>query len=105
MSFGKNNASCSRKDIGKPSRKKPMYPVNDEPSPLSSINHGREVKLAVSPIRTSSTIPGQFQLIDKNGNDTLWEKTSYDSREWDYIREGLVKIYAILKRKGDLSFT
>jgi len=29
----------------------------------------------------------------------------YDMREWNYIREGLVKIYAILRTEGDLSFS
>src|SRR5690606_11799800 len=27
-----------------------------------------------------------------------------DKRDWDYLREGLVKIYAILKTEGDMSF-
>jgi hypothetical protein len=44
-------------------------------------------------------------ILDKKGNDTLWEKTTYDSRDWDYIRAGLVQIYAILKTEGDSSFT
>jgi hypothetical protein len=44
-------------------------------------------------------------IKDKNGKDTHWEKTSYDSKQWDYIRDGLVKIYAILKTEGDYSFT
>ena len=44
-------------------------------------------------------------IKDKNGNDTLWEKTIYDKREWDFICDGLVKIYAILKTEGDFSFT
>ncbi len=38
------------------------------------------------------------------GKDTLWEKTIYDKREWDYIRDGLIKIYAILKTEGDFSY-
>jgi hypothetical protein len=67
-------------------------------------NHGREVKLPVSYndlLRITYSIP----LKDKKGKDTLWETVVYDMREWDYIRDGLVKMYAILKTEGDLTFT
>jgi hypothetical protein len=87
----------------KPSRKKPMYAVS---RPLRSYlrHHGREVKLPVAYtdlLRYTFSVP----IKDKNGKDTLWEKTIYDKREWDFIREGLVNIYAILKTEGDFSFT
>jgi hypothetical protein len=87
----------------RPSRKKPMYPVTDRLRHYLRV-HGREVKLPVTYdnlLNYTWSVP----IKDKNGNDTLWEKTSYDSREWDYIREGLVKIYAVLKTEGDFSFT
>lgn len=86
----------------KPSRKKDIYPVNDELRAYLKA-HGREVKLPVSYkdlLRITYSIP----LIDKAGKDTLWEKVTYDMKEWEFIREGLVKIYAILKTEGDLSF-
>jgi hypothetical protein len=96
-------SNLNPKDSDKPSRKKPMYPVNER---LRSYlrSHGREVKLPVTYdnlLNYTWSVP----IKDKNGKDTLWEKTSYDSRDWDYIREGLVKIYAILKTEGDFSFT
>ena len=90
-------------DTDKPSRKKPMYPVNDRLRHYLKL-HGREVKLPVSYVNLLN-YTGSVAIRDKNGKDTLWEKTSYDSRDWDYIREGLVKIYAILKTEGDYSFT
>ena len=80
-----------------------MYPVNKYL--LHYLNlHGREVKLPVGYkdlLRFTYSVP----LKDKNGKDTLWEKTSYDKKEWDYIREGLIKIYAVLKTEGDMSFS
>ncbi len=87
----------------KPSRKKPMYPVNSELRHYLSL-HGREVKL---PVTYTNLLNYTFSvpIKDKNGKDTLWEKTVYDNREWEFIREGLVKIYAILKTEGDFSFT
>ena len=89
--------------VGNPSRKKPMFPVI---APLRSYLkvHGREVKFPVSYkdlLQYTYSVP----IKDKNGRDTLWEKTIYDKKEWDYICEGLVHIYALLKTEGDLSFT
>ena len=87
----------------RPSKKKPMFPVNPQ---LRSYlkHHGREVKLPVlykDLLHYTFSVP----IKDNNGKDTLWEKTIYDKREWDFIRDGLVKIYAILKTEGDFSFT
>ncbi|WEK35292.1 MAG: hypothetical protein P0Y53_22605 [Candidatus Pseudobacter hemicellulosilyticus] len=86
----------------KPSRKKPMFPVQE---PLRNYlkHHGREMKLPVSYndlLRITYSVP----LKDKHGRDTLWETVLYDMRDWEYIREGLVKMYATLKTEGDLSF-
>ena len=87
----------------KPSRKKPMYPVSRG---LRSYlrHHGREVNMPVS-YRDLMNFTFSTSIRDKNGKDTLWEKTIYDKREWDFIRDGLLKIYAILKTEGDFSFT
>jgi hypothetical protein len=86
----------------KPSRKKPMYPVSGELRRYLQ-SRGREVKL---PVTYDELLAFNFStsIKDKHGNDTYWEKTSYDSHQWEHIREGLIKIYAILKTEGDLSF-
>jgi hypothetical protein len=87
----------------KPSRKKPMFPVHDKLRGYLK-NHGREVKLPVSYndlLRITYSLP----LKDKKGNDTYWETVVYDMRDWEYIRNGLVQMYAILKTEGDLTFT
>jgi hypothetical protein len=99
----KEHLDTDKKEPDKPSRKKPMYPVNES---LRSYlkNHGREVKLGVSYkhlLNYTYSVP----LKDKKGKDTLWETVGYDMREWEYIRDGLVKVYAILKTEGDLTFT
>lgn len=86
-----------------PSRRKPMYPVNPQLRQYLR-THGREVKLPVT-YENLLNYTWSVPITDKNGKDTLWERTTYDSRDWDYIREGLVKIYAILKTEGDFSFT
>ena len=81
MSFVENNFNLPSHEGDKPSRKKPMYPVNDGLRHYLR-QHGREVKLPVSYtnlLNYTFSVP----IKDKNGNNTLWEKTSYDSREWD----------------------
>ncbi len=102
MHFFQNSSAVYAKAADKPSRKKPIFTVND---PLRQYlnTHGREVKLPVSYrdlLRFTYSVP----LKDKKGNDTFWETVVYDMREWDFIREGLVKIYAILKTEGDFTF-
>jgi hypothetical protein len=103
MSFAEHTTEPNKNEHDKPSRKKPMFPVN--PALRSYLrHHGREVKLPVSYkdlLHYTFSVP----IKDKNGIDTLWEKTIYDKRDWDFIRDGLVKIYAILKTEGDFSFT
>lgn len=103
MSFT-GNKNDRKTNLGdKPSRKKPMYPVNDKLRSYLKL-HGREVKLPVS-YNDLLHYTWSVSIKDKTGKDTLWEKTSYDSKQWEYIRDGLVKIYAILKTEGDFSFT
>ena len=86
----------------RPSKKKPIFPVNDNLRQYLT-RHGREIKIPAAYndlLRFTYSIP----LKDKKGKDTLWETVSYDMREWEYLRESLVSIYAILKTEGDLSF-
>src|SRR6202167_458123 len=96
--------SYAFEEANKPSRKKPIFPVNDA---LRSYlkNHGREVKLPVSYRDLYEYITYSIPLKDKNQQDTLWESVGYDMRHWDFIRDGLVQMYAILKTEGDLSYT
>jgi hypothetical protein len=103
MQFIDPNSSTGE-EANKPSRKKPIFPVTDA---LRSYlkNHGREVKLPVSYRDLQQQITYSLPLKDKNQQDTLWESVVYDMRHWDFIRDGLVQMYAILKTEGDLSYT
>ncbi|RFM28856.1 hypothetical protein [Deminuibacter soli] len=86
----------------RPSRKKPIFPVNDYLRHYL-VKHGREVRLPAGYAdlqRFVYSVP----LKDKNGRNSLWETVSYDSHDWNYLRESLVRMYAILKTEGDLSF-
>jgi len=103
VNFNEQAGNREGKESDKPSRKKPMYPVS---SSLRAYlrNIGREIRL---PVNYNDLMQFTFSvpLRDKFGKATLWEKTLYDSREWEYIRKGLLDIYAILKTEGDLRFT
>lgn len=103
MSFSSNYTAFEKNEADKPSRKKPIYPVH-EPLRAYLRHHGREMKLPVA-YKDLLNFTYSVPLKDKAGKDTLWEKVMYDMREWEFIREGLVKIYAILKTEGDLSFS
>ena len=86
----------------KPSRKKPIYPIQ------KGLKHylmrfGRELQLPAlynDLTRFTYTLP----IRDKNGKDTFWESAIYDMRDLEFLKENLVKNYAILKTKGDFSF-
>ncbi|MBH2005159.1 MAG: hypothetical protein I8H66_10755 [Sphingobacteriia bacterium] len=85
-----------------PSKKKPMYPIKEDLRAYL-IKYGREVILPFGYKdlqRFTYTIP----LKDKHGNDTAWEKVSYDMHEWEFLRDNLVRVYAILKTEGDMSY-
>lgn len=65
--------------------------------------HGREVKIPIS-YKDLLNFTWSTPVLDRFGKNTYWESVSYDMREWDYLREGLVRTYAVLKTEGDLSF-
>ncbi len=87
----------------KPSRKKPFYPINTALRKYLKA-HGREMALPVS-YNDLTHISYSVPITDKYGRDTLWEKALYDMKDWNYLREGLLKTYAILKTEGDFTFT
>src|SRR4051812_30066961 len=87
----------------KPSKKKIFFPVNKELRAYLR-THGREISLPVS-YNDLLNITYSVPLKDKQGKYTLWEKALYDMRDWSHIKEGLIKVYAILKTEGDYTFT
>lgn len=86
----------------RPSRRKPIFPVNERLREYL-VEQGREIKLPSS-YNDLFNFTYAIPLKDKFGNATLWETVSYDMRESQYLRESLVKMYAVLKTEGDLSF-
>lgn len=87
----------------RPSKKKPMFAINKELRAYLK-QHGRESALPVS-YKDLTRFTYSIPLKDKFGKATLWETVSYDKNQWDFLREGLLHIYAILRTEGDFSFT
>ncbi len=85
-----------------PSRKKQYYAINKDLRGYLK-KHGREVILPVT-YEDLSRITFSLPIKDKNGKETHWEEARYDMREWEFIRDGLIRIYAILKTEGNLTF-
>ena len=102
MQFTDNLSSAD--EPNKPSRKKPIFPITD---PLRNYlkHHGREVKLPVSYRDLHQEVTYSVPLKDKHHQDTLWETVVLDMRHWDFIRDGLIRMYAILKTEGDMSYS
>ena len=89
-------------ELNKPSRKKLMYSISTALRHYLKQN-GREKKIPVA-YKDLLHFTYSVSLKDRHGNDSLWEKVMYDSHQWNFIREGLVEIYAMLKTEGDLTF-
>ena len=96
-----NGENVQEQDL-QPSRKKPIY----TPQPTLRqylIDYGREIPLPLSYHdlkRFTYTTP----LKDKSGKDSYWDTVSYDLQEWNHLRGALIRMYAILKTEGDMSF-
>lgn len=83
------------------SKKKLFYPISQG---LRSYLHtyDRETKL---PVKYEDLIhyTDAFPYYDKKGKDTLWETVMYDQQAQELLRQGLTRIYALLKTDGDMS--
>ena len=90
-------------ELDQPSRKKPFFPINGALRRYLK-THGREAALPVS-YDDLTHFTYSVPVLDATGRDTLWEKALYDLKDWNYLRDGLLKLYAILKTEGDFTYT
>ena len=88
----------TRLDI--PSRKKFFYPINDRLRDYL-LKYNREVNL---PVQYSDLLRFQMSvpLLDKNGNDTLWQTVYYDQAEMAELFPNLTFIYSLMNTAGDM---
>jgi hypothetical protein len=90
-------------ELDQPTRKKPFFPINTALRRYLK-THGREAGLPVS-YTDLTHFTYSVPVLDAAGRDTLWEKALYDLKDWNYLRDGLLKLYAILKTEGDFTYT
>lgn len=96
------NAKLSQ-ETDRPLMKKDLFPVSEGLQRYLS-NYGRDIKL---PVMYKDLLNYRYATSrkDKHGKFTHWETAVYDLKEMEFLREGLIKTYAILKTEGDLSFS
>lgn len=90
-------------EMDQPSRKKPFFPVNKELRAYLK-THGREIGLPLS-YNDLTNFSYSLPIKDKAGVDTLWEEAHYEMRDWQYLKEGLINLYALIKTEGDYTFS
>ncbi len=95
------NAKLS-KEIDRPMMKKDAFPVSEGLQAYLK-NHGRDIKLPIG-YRDLLNYRYATALRDKKGKLTHWETAVYDLKEMEFLKEGLIKTYAILKTEGNLNF-
>jgi len=95
------NAKLS-KEIDRPMMKKDAFPVSEGLQAYLK-NHGRDIVL---PIAYKDLLNYRYAtaLRDKKGKLTHWETAVYDLKEMEFLKEGLIKTYAILKTEGNLNY-
>ena len=95
------NAKLSQ-ETDRPQMTKEFFPVSEGLQKYLS-NYGRDIKL---PIAYKDLLNYRYavSLKDKKGKFTHWENAVYDLKEMEFLKEGLVKTYAILKTEGNLNF-
>jgi hypothetical protein len=88
----------SRLDV--PSRKKFFYSINEQLREYL-LKYNRENKLPVQYsdlLRFNMSVP----LLDKSGNDTLWQTVYYEESEMNELFPNLTSIYALMNASGDV---
>ena len=84
------------------SKKKPFFPVNNQLETYLN-EFGRIISLPISYDDLLRYSEG-FSLLDKNGEDTLWESVMYSEEIVKEFNKGLTYVYSLLKTDGDMSF-
>ncbi len=85
------------------SLKKPSYRIQ---APLRQYlrDFDREAPLPIT-YQELTRYGNSFALLNRTGQDTLWQTVYYEPHQLLEISQGLTEVYALLKTAGDLSFT
>lgn len=86
--------------LNKPSTKKPSYPI--QPYFLKYLQKYNRVSDLPIEYKDMMRCIARVPLLDRHGNDTLWETVYYNEQELKDIQQALCRIYANLKYDGDM---
>ena len=102
MRFNEIINAKESKESDRPQMRKENYPVSAGLQEYLRA-YGRDIPL---PIAYNDLLNYRYTtaLRNKQGKLTHWETAVYDLKEMEFLREGLVHTYAVLKTEGDLSF-
>lgn len=95
------NAKLS-KDVDRPMMKKEPFPVSEGLVAYLK-KYGRDIILPIA-YRDLLNYRYATSIRDRHGKLTHWETAVYDLKEMEFLKEGLVKTYAILKTEGNLNY-
>ena len=95
------NAKLS-KDVDRPMMKKEPFPVSEGLVAYLK-KYGRDIILPIA-YRDLLNYRYATSIRDRRGKLTHWETAVYDLKEMEFLKEGLVKTYAILKTEGNLNY-
>lgn len=89
-------------ETDRPLMKKDLFPVSERLQKYLQ-GYGRDIEL---PIAYKDLLNYRYTtaLRNKKGKLTHWETAIYDLKEMEFLKEGLIKTYAVLKTEGNLSF-
>jgi len=85
------------------SRKKPFIPINKNLF-LYLKKYSRESDMPIS-YNELAVFHESYPLLDKNGDNTLWDSLLYRDSDLQHINEQLIRLYSLLKTEGDEEIT
>ncbi len=91
-----------KNDSDQPLMKKNLFSVSDRLQKYLK-QYGRDIVLPIT-YKDLLNYRNTTALRNKKGKLTHWETAVYDLKEMEFLKEGLIKIYANLKTEGNLSF-
>jgi hypothetical protein len=102
MQFNKIINAKINNEPDKPLMKKDLFTVSDQFQEYLH-QYGRNIKLPIA-YKDLLNYRHTTSLRNKKGKLTHWETAHYDLKEMEFLREGLIKTYAVLKTEGNMSF-
>src|SRR4029079_19231504 len=99
MQFDKIINAKIKNDSDRPLMNKDLFPVSER---LQKYLHqfGRDIKLPIA-YKDLLNYRHTTALRNKKGKLTHWETAVYDLKEMEFLKEGLIKTYAVLKTEGN----